>query len=123
MVSKTMKKTVKANILQLSMLSLILTGFSGCALFTNKPAADTAEATARTAYLTCGGCHGPSHVRVNFMPPIILGQKQGYLAAKLRDFRDMKRIHPAMNGVVEKLTDQDINNLAAYYANYGKNSQ
>jgi len=30
----------------------------------------------------------------------------------------MKRINPYMNGVVSELTNQDIDNLAAYYANY-----
>ena len=99
----------------------LLFGLSVCAVFAPKPAADTVAAPERTAYLTCGGCHGPKNVRVSFMSPNILGQKKGYLAAKLRDFRDMKRIHPAMNGVVEKLTDQDIVNLATYYANFGQN--
>jgi cytochrome c553 len=102
-------------------LSVLMLSLSGCSIFANRPAADTAAATERTAYLTCGGCHGPKNVRVSFMSPNILGQKKGYLAEKLRDFRDMKRVHPAMNGVVEKLTDQDIVNLAAYYANYGQN--
>ena len=54
------------------------------------------------------------------MSPKIIGQKKAYLSAKLRDFRDMKRINPYMNGVVAGLTDQDIDNLAAYYSNYGQ---
>ncbi len=102
-------------------LGALLLSLSGCSLFANRPVTDTAAATERTAYLTCGGCHGPKNVRVSFMSPNILGQKKGYLAAKLRDFRDRKRFHPAMNGVVAKLTDQDIVNLATYYANYGQN--
>ena len=114
------KPTLRHTLLSLTLSALTLS-LSGCSMFTAKPAADTAAAAERTAYLTCSGCHGPTNVRVSFMSPNILGQKKGYLAAKLRDFRDMKRIHPAMNGVVEKLTDQDIVNLAAYYANYGQN--
>lgn len=102
-------------------LSAVVLCLSGCSMFASRPAADSAAAAERTAYLSCGGCHGPTNVRVSFMSPNIIGQKKGYLAAKLRDFRDMKRIHPFMNGVVENLTDQDIVNLATYYANYGQN--
>jgi cytochrome c553 len=54
------------------------------------------------------------------MSPKIIGQKKIYLAAKLRDFRDSKRINPYMNGVVAELTDQDIANLSAYYSDYGR---
>ena len=91
---------------------------AGCSIFANKSVTETPESTEQFAYYTCGGCHGPQDVRVEFMTPNIIGQKKGYLAIKLREFRDMKRIHPSMNGVVSKLTDQDINNLANYYSNY-----
>lgn len=94
---------------------------SGCSIFEKENAADTMAATEQTAYYTCDGCHGPNNIRVESMSPKIIGQKKVYLAAKLRDFRDMKRINPYMNGVVAKLTDQDIDNLAAYYSNYGRN--
>lgn len=110
-----MRKTSKLHNLIISAISVFVLCLSGCSVFETKPAAE------RTAYLTCGGCHGPKNVRASFMSPNIIGQKKGYLAAKLRDFRDMKRIHPFMNGVVEQLTDQDIVNLAAYYSNYGQN--
>ena len=92
----------------------------GCSILAKKTAAGASAATEQTAYYTCDGCHGPKNVRVEFMSPKIIGQKKVYLAAKLRDFRDMKRINPYMNGVVAGLTDQDIDNLAAYYSSYGQ---
>jgi cytochrome c553 len=95
-------------------------GLPGCSILENKPAADTPAAAAETAFYTCDACHGEKNVRVEFMSPKIIGQKKVYLAAKLHDFRDMKRINPYMNGVVAKLTDQDIANLADYYSNYGQ---
>ena len=110
-----------------TLLPLIICGLSlftlclpGCSIFEKKSAANTPAATAQTAYYTCDGCHGPKNVRVEFMSPKIIGQKKIYLAAKLRDFRDMKRINPYMNGVVVGLSDQDIDNLATYYSNYGQ---
>ena len=100
-------------------LSVFALWLHGCSIIERKPAADTFAATEQTAYYTCDGCHGPKNVRVEFMSPKIIGQKKVYLAAKLRDFRDMKRINPYMNGVVAELTDQEIASLAAYYSNYG----
>jgi cytochrome c553 len=101
-------------------LSLSIFSIEGCSLFEKESAAGTPAAAAQTAYYTCGGCHGAKNVRVELMPPNIIGQKQAYLIEKLHDFRDLKRIHPDMNGVMASMTDQDITNLAAYYANYGK---
>jgi cytochrome c553 len=95
-------------------------GLPGCSILANKPAADTLAAAGETAYYTCDGCHGEKNVRVEFMSPKIIGQKKVYLAAKVRDFRDNKRLNPYMNGVVAEMTDQDIANLAAYYSDYGQ---
>jgi len=95
----------------------------GCSILEKKSAAGTLAAAAQTAYYTCDGCHGPKNIRVEFMSPKIIGQKKVYLAAKLRDFRDMKHINPYMNGVVAGLTDQDIDNLAAYYSHYGQDKK
>jgi len=89
---------------------------SGCSWLARKPAADTQAAAAETAFYSCDGCHGPKDIRVDFMSPKIIGQKKAYLAAQLRDFRSQERKNPYMNGLVAKYTDQDIDNLAAYYA-------
>ena len=50
------------------------------------------------------------------MSPNIMGQKKGYLVTALRDYRDKKRLEPLMNGAVANLSDQEIENIAAYYA-------
>jgi cytochrome c553 len=115
-----MEKTKKLRPLIVNGLLVFTFWLPGCSILEKKPAADTSAAAEQTAYYTCDGCHGPKNVRVEFMSPKIIGQKQVYLAAKLRDFRDMKRINPYMNGVVVGLTDQDIDNLAAYYSSYGQ---
>ncbi len=101
-------------------LGILAACLPGCSILENKPAADTSAAAEQTAYYICGGCHGPENVRVDYMTPNLIGQKKGYLAAKIRDFRDGKRIHPFMNGVAEGLTDQDAINLAAYFSSYGQ---
>ena len=101
-------------------LCLAVTLIQGCSLIERPPAADTPERAARTAYLLCDGCHGPRDIRMDTMSPKIIGQKERYLAAKLKDYRSEKRIHPWMTGVTRDLTDQDIANLAVYYAKRGR---
>ena len=115
-----MEKTKMLRPLVVNGLLVFALWLPGCSIIDKKTAAGTPTETVETAYYTCGGCHGPQNVRVEFMSPKIIGQKQVYLAAKLRDFRDMKRINPYMNGVVAGLTDKDIDNLAAYYSSYGQ---
>ena len=119
--STTNRRLRDTAMLRIIICLLISIGLSGCALFQQKSAAATPAQTADTAYYLCGGCHGPANVRVDFMPPNIIGQKQGYLAAKLRDYRSKTRIAPFMNGITAKLTDQDIDNLANYFAHYPPN--
>lgn len=104
---------------RLSISLLIVSLLPACSLLGTQSSAATPEETQKTAYYLCGGCHGPKNVRVWFMSPNIIGQKKAYLAAKLKDYRDKKRISPMMNGVAVGLSDQDIDNLADYFANNG----
>jgi cytochrome c553 len=109
----------KTKMLRLSPVVLaVFLGGCACPALSKHPAAATPSQTAETVYHTCDGCHGPKNLRVEGMSPKIIGQKKAYLAERLRDFRDLKRINPYMNGVVSKMTDQDLDNLAAYYAGY-----
>lgn len=98
-------------------LSSVVLGLAGCADWAKHPAAETPAQAANTAYYFCGGCHGPPPVdHMNTMAPVIDGQKKGYLIIALKSYRDQSRRAPFMNGMAESLTDQDIENLAAYYS-------
>jgi len=48
--------------------------------------------------------------------PNLAGQKAEYLASALRAYRDRTREEQIMNAVAVGLSDEDISNLAAYYA-------
>ena len=64
----------------------------------------------------CAACHGMdgnSQVADN---PKLGGQYPDYLAKALRDYRSGLRKNPVMASFVDKLSNQDIENLAAYYA-------
>ena len=73
-----------------------------------------ADAPARAS--TCVACHGQQGVSSNPEWPNLAGQKAGYLADQLRAFRDGKRNNPAMAPFVGKLTDAEIQELAAYFS-------
>jgi len=85
-------------------------------------AAGDAEAGAKKAH-TCLGCHGVEHY-VNTYPtyhvPRVAGQHEGYLVSALQAYRNKMRAHPTMQANAANLTDQDIADIAAYFASLGK---
>jgi cytochrome c553 len=66
--------------------------------------------------MVCAGCHGAAGISANPMWPNLAGQQAGYLAAQIKQFRDGKRINAMMNNMVKTLSDEDADNLAAYYS-------
>jgi cytochrome c553 len=61
-------------------------------------------------------CHGVDGRGITPLFPNLNGQKPDYLALQLAAFRDGKRSDPTMAPMAMALTDQDIADLAAYYA-------
>ena len=71
----------------------------------------------------CIGCHGIVGYQASFPEvykvPKISGQTEKYLAAALEAYRKGDRKHPSMRAIAGSLTDQDIADVAAYYAHDG----
>lgn len=65
----------------------------------------------------CQSCHGPNG-NEPLMPnyPRLAGQHEDYLAHALRSYRDGSRNNAVMAGFAAGLSDQDIADLAAWYA-------
>lgn len=63
----------------------------------------------------CQACHGPTGVSVQPIYPILAGQYEDYLVISLKGFRDGSRKNAVMNGFAAALSDQDIEDLAAWY--------
>ncbi len=91
--------------------------FALCAmcLATLSDAADPKAALARVQQV-CAACHGLDGNGQVADNPKLGGQYPDYLAKALRDYQSGLRKNPAMASFVEKLSNQDIENLAAYYA-------
>ena len=69
-----------------------------------------------TKAASCGACHGPTGISANPAWPNLAGQNEAYLAKQTKDYRDGNRQGPMMAPMAMGLTDQDIADLAAFYA-------
>ena len=79
-----------------------------------QPTGDAAAGKAKAAL--CVACHGPDGISINPLWPSLAGQQGVYLAKQIRAFRDGERVEPTMQPFVASLTDQDVEDIAAYYA-------
>lgn len=68
----------------------------------------------------CIGCHGIPGYKATFpevyQVPKIGGQSAKYIESALKAYQKGDRKHPSMRGIAGSLTEQDIADLAAYYA-------
>jgi len=68
---------------------------------------------------TCLGCHGIEdykNVYPTYSVPKLVGQHPEYLVAALKGYRGKDRAHGTMYAQASSLSDQDIEDLAAYLA-------
>ena len=92
------------------LLALALMAATGAAA-----ASGNAESGATKAGL-CAACHGANGISPSEMWPNLAGQKAAYLSKQIKAFRDGTRNDASMSAMVKSLSDQDIEDLAAYYA-------
>ncbi len=71
----------------------------------------------------CEGCHNLPRYQSSFPEiykvPMIAGQNAKYIASALAGYRKGERKHPTMRAIAGSLSDQDIADVAAYYAQLG----
>ena len=97
-----------------STLSAIAFGTALLAAAGATPAGDAAAGKAKASL--CAGCHGSNGISLNPLWPNLAGQKEGYLIKQLRAFRAGTRKDPMMEPIAKNLSDEDIENLAAYFS-------
>ncbi len=64
----------------------------------------------------CGACHTADGSRGAPANPILQGQHPEYLVKQLVEFKSGKRANPIMQGMAASLSDEDMKNVAAFYA-------
>lgn len=93
------------------LISMLLTlGITGVA----HAAGDAAAGQAKAA--VCGACHGAdgNSAIANF--PKLAGQNEKYLVKQMKDIKNGARPVVEMTGLLDNLSDQDLADLAAFFA-------
>lgn len=99
------------------LVMLMLTGvaqFASAAEVVGNPKA------AENKVAQCIGCHGIAGYKASFPEvysvPMIGGQSAKYIENALKAYQKGERKHPSMRGIAISLSEQDMADLAAYYA-------
>jgi cytochrome c553 len=78
------------------------------------------ETTGADRLSMCQGCHGIPGYRTAFPEvypvPLLGGQHADYIVAALQAYRDGSRSHPSMQAIARGLNDEQMRELADYYA-------
>ncbi len=73
--------------------------------------------------ITCLGCHaiaGYYNVYPTYRVPRVGGQHAEYLIAALKAYKNGDRKHPTMEAQAASLSDEDMADIAAYFAGNGQ---
>lgn len=99
-------------------MKLARRGILALAALLSLPAAAAGDAAAgRDKADTCVGCHGiPFYTNAypTYRVPKLGGQQPGYIVAALKAYRSGDRKHPTMHAQAASMTDQDMEDIAAF---------
>ncbi len=96
-------------------LTLLLSGATLAFVSTQLLASGSIENGKQKA-ATCFACHGADGNSVDPQYPRLAGQYNMYLQQVLHEYKDGQRENPIMKGMVATLSDQDIEDVAAYFS-------
>lgn len=103
----------KINIKAMCLLAMSCITLGACA----EPKLDGNSKNGQAKSKICAQCHGQNGIAIIPIYPNLAGQKQAYMELQLQAFRAGQRVNAAMTPHAKKLSDQDIADLSAYYAN------
>ncbi|HNG79508.1 MAG TPA: cytochrome c [Burkholderiaceae bacterium] len=81
-----------------------------------KPAAKADPAKGQVTAQVCSACHAIDGSRGVSANPILQGQHADYLVKQLTEFKSGKRDNAVMKGMATPLSDEDMKNVAAFFA-------
>lgn len=107
------------------LLSLLLAGLAASPVFASEqaqaaPKGDSARGQAIGATV-CAACHGADGNSIGAPNPKLAGQHPEYLFKQMRDFKSVngappERANPIMNGMIAAFDENQMRDLAAYFA-------
>ena len=68
---------------------------------------------------TCAGCHGANGEGIA-PNPALAGKKEDQIIQAMKDYKSGKRANPVMKTFASQVNDQEVADLAAYYASLKK---
>jgi cytochrome c553 len=115
-----MKNLVRPLIALLTLLGTLGLSLNASAQDVTKGSAAAGEKKAAM----CIGCHGIPDYKASFPEvyrvPMIAGQGAKYIVSALSQYKKGDRKHPTMRAIATSLSDQDMADLAAFYATEAK---
>jgi len=110
-----------------SKFALALATFGTCAVLIASSSAALAEGAKQaakpdlakgqaTSTNVCAACHTNDGSRGSPANPILQAQHPEYLVKQLTEFKAGKRVNPIMLGMASTLSEDDMRNVAAFYA-------
>lgn len=106
-----LRKTSWIKALCIVVAPVLTPGVSGSA------AAAGNAANGKVLAYTCLGCHGIASYKnayPNYSVPALVGQHPEYIVAALKAYKDKERSHGTMHVQAESLSEQDMEDVAAY---------
>lgn len=108
---------------RISMNRLLCTGLSFVVVAAASAVAHAAQGdpvAGKEKTSMCAGCHGIPGYKTAFPEtysvPKLGGQHAAYIVKALQGYRNGDRTHPTMRGIAGGMSEQDMADLAAYYA-------
>jgi cytochrome c553 len=111
-------KSIIARTLQTALVAPALAFALATPLMAAEPAAPAKPdlAKGQATAQTCAACHAADGTRGIPTNPILQGQHAEYLVKQLTEFKAGKRQNPIMQGMAAMLSEEDMRNVAAFYA-------
>jgi len=106
----TDKKSIAGQFVLLIMTLVVCTSF-----YTNNVFAQGSVKAGAEKAKACQVCHGVDGHSTKDTYPILAGQHAAYLQKQLQAFKAGTRKDPIMNGMAAPLSDQDIEDVAAFF--------
>ncbi len=99
----------------MQILTILCVLWATSSITSTAAAADMAAGKAK-ASAACAVCHGVLGLSTLANAPHLAGQPEIYLTEQLRNYRSGKRTHEVMAVIAKPLTNQEIEDMSAWYA-------
>ena len=88
----------------------------GCMVSGCKNGQDTKASPGEKKTAACFSCHGKNGIPKSPNMPKLAGQNRVYLIDAMKSYADGRRDHPLMKSFVTGLSEQDLEDIASFYA-------